>query len=1216
MASAPRHQSVNIVDILRSLELRAADDLPELFARAFMVQNTRISASRSFVSRTSLLYAAVSQDAALLKVLQQSGFDVERFRGSLEPQAKLRALTRTTPNPRPEGIQVQGTKITTALKRYAERFPGRPVDARGLVFGILSAPEGGLIEDRVLAAGLDPKAAIELLASLMSPAWRDLEPFEVLQSFTLSERAVSVLGAARELATEHSAPVTSSLLLVALCDEGRRGSHGSERVVFEQLDYKDRKRYEEVSARYLAWYRHPEVGKASGDQITTRLLELIRFAQAIAGRTSGGAQIHVRHLIGALVAAMPEPSAEPGAWELIRQLGHEPSDLALALFVFLSEPPFGDDLAAWQRILRIGEPNASANATSSPLPSFDSDDLRDSDSDFLDIRPSVRAFASLFASQDLVPPLSVGLFGDWGSGKSFFMRKLRQRVDKLSEVARERRHAGQPTVLLGDIVQIEFNAWHYAEVNLWASLVTHIFDTLNRHFSPQQKLRDSWEALIRRLDEANRLQADSQGVLRQAENDLAATQERLRQSRIGLVRAVDLLWNNLDEKSRRDVAEVADGLGLDGVEEIKSEVVRHRAEARQLGDRFALYRQAAVRGLRSLAFVKTYAVVLLVLAAAGVGLLLAAPAAGRFADAVRSIIKLAGAAAAVLGGIVSWIRSALEKGSKVVAALQRVESTVREQLQASEEGAAVRAAEHAVERARDELEESRRKVLEVRSQVETLRPGRWLSDFLHERASSSDYHKYLGLTAIVRRDFEKLHQLMTQEPLRVDVDARAVVVVAGTEELDLAVLAHPLNEALAGRDLPLEPEKCSLGPPDETAWHVQDPGNARRIEVSRQGEDRRTCILSYDGPRIDRIVLYVDDLDRCPPARVVEVLEAVHLLLALPLFVVVVGVDVRWVTRSLELQYRDLWRRSPGTRVAGGRNPDTLAATPRDYLEKIFQVPFWLRPLDPLLTGKLLAGLLHRPSQEIPGSGSKDTGTATAIDRAPGTPPAARTAVTQAKTSAGRAVAGTVLSAESPGSSAESAPARDQVTGGAVPFAAPQESYAGAAAPSDAEDDNLDADATAAKLVLDIREIELVMNLARLVGRSPRAVKRFVNTYRLIRASVPVSDLKAFLGSAQAPGRHRLVLVLLGIAIGTPDKAEELERQIADLPPEVAIRGITKVDWKSIAPDLAQLFAIPNIQWTVADLRQEMTRVNQYSFRSPPVSGVESRVGPLSGEAS
>ena len=37
--------------------------------------------------------------------------------------------------------------------------------------------------------------------------------------------------------------------------------------------------------------------------------------------------------------------------------------------------------------------------------------------------------------------------------------------------------------------------------------------------------------------------------------------------------------------------------------------------------------------------------------------------------------------------------------------------------------------------------------------------------------------------------------------------------------------------------------------------------------------------------RIDRIILYIDDLDRCNEEIVVRVLEAIHLLLAFPLFV-------------------------------------------------------------------------------------------------------------------------------------------------------------------------------------------------------------------------------------------------------------------------------------------------------------------------------------------
>ncbi|MGH3928616.1 MAG: P-loop NTPase fold protein [Pseudonocardiaceae bacterium] len=43
--------------------------------------------------------------------------------------------------------------------------------------------------------------------------------------------------------------------------------------------------------------------------------------------------------------------------------------------------------------------------------------------------------------------------------------------------------------------------------------------------------------------------------------------------------------------------------------------------------------------------------------------------------------------------------------------------------------------------------------------------------------------------------------------------------------------------------------------------------------------------MGDDLPQIDRIIIYIDDLDRCPPQRVVEMLEAIHLLLAVELFV-------------------------------------------------------------------------------------------------------------------------------------------------------------------------------------------------------------------------------------------------------------------------------------------------------------------------------------------
>jgi hypothetical protein len=61
-------------------------------------------------------------------------------------------------------------------------------------------------------------------------------------------------------------------------------------------------------------------------------------------------------------------------------------------------------------------------------------------------------------------------------------------------------------------------------------------------------------------------------------------------------------------------------------------------------------------------------------------------------------------------------------------------------------------------------------------------------------------------------------------------------------------------------------------------------------------ENNRKAVDPQATPTADakipnRVVLYIDDLDRCPPGKVLQVLEAVHLLLAFQQFVVVVAVD-------------------------------------------------------------------------------------------------------------------------------------------------------------------------------------------------------------------------------------------------------------------------------------------------------------------------------------
>jgi hypothetical protein len=81
-----------------------------------------------------------------------------------------------------------------------------------------------------------------------------------------------------------------------------------------------------------------------------------------------------------------------------------------------------------------------------------------------------------------------------------------------------------------------------------------------------------------------------------------------------------------------------------------------------------------------------------------------------------------------------------------------------------------------------------------------------------------------------------------------------------------------------------------------------------------------------------RVILIVDDLDRCPPDRVVEVLEAAQLLVRTSLFVVVLAMDVRYITKSLEKAYA-------GVLIRDGM-PSGL-----DYIEKIVQIPYRVPPI-------------------------------------------------------------------------------------------------------------------------------------------------------------------------------------------------------------------------------------------------------------------------------
>jgi len=107
------------------------------------------------------------------------------------------------------------------------------------------------------------------------------------------------------------------------------------------------------------------------------------------------------------------------------------------------------------------------------------------------------------------------------------------------------------------------------------------------------------------------------------------------------------------------------------------------------------------------------------------------------------------------------------------------------------------------------------------------------------------------------------------------------------------------------------------------------------------------------------VVLYIDDLDRCRPEDVVRVLQVVHMLLAFELFAVVIAVDARWVEECLKQSYKWL---APAGASAMAIVTDAEASariTPQDYLEKIFQISFWLEPMTAARGAEYLKSLVR-----------------------------------------------------------------------------------------------------------------------------------------------------------------------------------------------------------------------------------------------------------------
>jgi hypothetical protein len=203
--------------------------------------------------------------------------------------------------------------------------------------------------------------------------------------------------------------------------------------------------------------------------ISPRVLNTLETARELAiaarARLEPGAEVKATrlHLGGALLSVRVDAADE------IAALGLDVQVLRKALGDHAAAQ--GESAAVWREIL--GQEDRLVIGRPINLNSDEPEAVVRADeawvNDPLAIRPDVEAFGALLASRDLEPPLSIGLFGPWGSGKTTFLRRLMRAVDSHAKEAHDAGKMLSPYV--ANIVHVEFNAWHYAESALVSSLV-------------------------------------------------------------------------------------------------------------------------------------------------------------------------------------------------------------------------------------------------------------------------------------------------------------------------------------------------------------------------------------------------------------------------------------------------------------------------------------------------------------------------------------------------------------------------------------------------------------------------------------------------------------------------------------------------------------------------------------------------------------------------
>lgn len=743
--------------------------------------------------------------------------------------------------------------------------------------------------------------------------------------------------------------------------------------------------------------------------------------------------------------------------------------------------------------------------------------------DLLNVDAEVSALAETLLLREVEPPLVAGIFGGWGSGKSFAMHLMQKRMAEIRALPIEEADAwpegqgGFPWV--GHVYVVRFDAWTFAKSNLWASLMQTIFRELNHKLTLEAQLsgklkpvndelseeeeRDKLAATRQRQGgkaygdlvmesasdpfasalakgedqlwkELQRQKEEQRRELAEREEKLAEKRKKLAEARAKLERTIeddiekssrDEAWRALEGALKDKLGPVLDALrgGLspsDGDDGIK---------AGPAAEALLSHPESFLRTVWS-AIQMNWAAILATLAITLGAAIAAAVAAAAMGGEKRSVpiavaTSLVGAASAAWRTASKWYRMINESR----AAFDRHVAMERDKRRAI----------------RDAMVQAK---LEAQRHEAQRHEATKTAKSEPAKSATADMS---GNVPMLEREVEELASHVERQRQRVGLTA-SFVSLAQFVSARLEQQAYEKELGLVHQvqqDLYDLTEGLSIG--------HRDTDDAKKHKHA----------LFPRGPA--RVILFIDDLDRCPPAKVVEVLEAAQLLVKTRLFVVVLAMDERFITRALEKIYEGVLHRHG--------DPSGL-----DFIEKIVQIPYRVRRIRGEAVNRYLSAQMRvvddQSAKASPGAKAPPP------EAVKGPPPGA----------------GDKLKPKPQGDPAKSATGAEGASARGV-------------LPRDI-------------IAFSRQEFEDLAAACDEIGLTPRAVKRLVNVYKLLK----IIWYRPNGYPSPARAERRIIVSLLALTARAP---LTMRRFLEELAPEIGAsnEGFAKVARDKLAPLRAEL---------------------------------------------